>query len=106
MSTSRIFMPVRFVLLTVALSWSVWVGGWLLAGRPHALGAPGMVPAIYAGSFAPSLAALVLSAMRGRDALRAWAVRACPVRLRLAVLRSCVAAAAARHSRANLAAEL
>ena len=73
MSTSRVFMPVRFVLLTVALSWAIWIGVWLLAGRPHTLGAPGMVPAIYAGSFAPSLAALVLSAMRGRDALRAWA---------------------------------
>lgn len=73
MSSSRASAPLRFVLLTVALSWPVWIIGWLLAGRPHALSAPGMVPAIYAGSFAPGLAAAILSALHGRDALLAWA---------------------------------
>ena len=73
MSTPRASAPRRFVLLPVARSWPVWICGWLLAGRPHALGAPGMVPAIYAGSFAPGLAAAILSAVRGRDALLAWA---------------------------------
>lgn len=62
-----------FVLLTVALSWSVWIGTWLATGRPTTTTASaGMVAAIYAGSFAPGVAAAILSAMSPPGSLRTW----------------------------------
>lgn len=63
--------PVKFVLLTFGCSWSVLIGGWLLAGRPADFHAPGMVAAVYLSSFGPGLAAAILSAREGR--FRAWA---------------------------------
>lgn len=60
----------QFVALTYGLSWTIWIGGWLLAGRPADLRAPGMTAAVYLGSFGPGLAATILSARAGT--LRAW----------------------------------
>lgn len=61
-----------YILLTFASSWSIWVGGWLLAGRPEAIDDPHMVIAIYAGSFAPGIAAGLLSPREGRQTFRTW----------------------------------
>lgn len=57
--------PTAFVLLTVALSWPVWIATWLASGRPATTTASAaMVAAVYAGSFAPGVAAALLSASR------------------------------------------
>lgn len=64
---------IRFVALTVALSWPLWIGAWLLTGRPSTLTTPAMLVAVYAGSFAPGVAAAILSARSGRQVLKAWA---------------------------------
>ena len=73
MSQAPASTPSRFVLLTLCLSWPIWIGGWLIFGRPATIGAPGMIVAVYAGSFAPGLAAALLSARQGREAFRRWA---------------------------------
>ena len=61
-----------FIFLTYALSWSIWAGGWLLAGRPEAFGDARMMAAVYAGSFAPGIVAGLLSALEGRQTFRTW----------------------------------
>lgn len=62
-----------FVLLTVALSWSIWIVTWFAMGRPATTTASaGMVAAVYAGSFAPGVAAAILSAMSRPGALKTW----------------------------------
>jgi uncharacterized protein len=62
-----------FVLLTVALSWTIWTVTWFATGRPTALSAsPGMVASLYAGSFAPGIAAAVLSSISKPGTLKAW----------------------------------
>ena len=64
---------VEFVLLTMALSWSIWITAWLATGRPTATTtSAGMVIAIYAGSFAPGIAAAILSAMSPLASLKEW----------------------------------
>lgn len=63
--------PMAFVTLTFILSWAIWLGTWLMAGRPNSISAQPMMIAIYIGSFAPTLAAAVLSASEG--GLRTWA---------------------------------
>lgn len=63
---------IAFVGLTYALSWSIWAGGWLLAGRPEAVGDTRIAVAIYAGSFAPGIIAGVLAAREGRRTFLAW----------------------------------
>ena len=65
--------PVPFVALTFAISWTVWLGGWLMAGRPTTLANPGMLVAIYLGSFGPGIAAAILSRRQGREAVGQWA---------------------------------
>ena len=65
--------PVPFVALTFAISWTVWLGGWLMAGRPDTLANPGMSAAGYIGTFGPGIAAAVLSRREGRVAAGAWA---------------------------------
>ncbi|MDJ0276065.1 CPBP family intramembrane metalloprotease [Sphingomonas sp. 2R-10] len=62
-----------FVLLTVALSWSIWIATWLATGQPtefHGQGA--MTAAIYAGSFGPGVAAAILSAISRPGSLKEW----------------------------------
>lgn len=59
-----------FCLLTFALSWSLWLGGWWLSGRPDDLGA--MKPALFAGSFAPGIVAALLMLRQGRAAFADW----------------------------------
>lgn len=62
-----------FVLLTVALNWSIWIATWLAAGRPNTLHGPGaMMVAIYAGSFGPGMAAAILSAISRPGSLKEW----------------------------------
>jgi membrane protease YdiL (CAAX protease family) len=62
-----------FIVLTVALSWPLWIITWLLAGRPATISASTpMLVAVYAGSFGPGAAAAILYAITGRDALMAW----------------------------------
>ncbi|MEG3091277.1 type II CAAX endopeptidase family protein [Sphingomonas sp. PB1R3] len=62
-----------FVLLTVSLSWSIWIATWLAIGKPSALhGAGTMMAAIYAGSFGPGVAAAILSAMSRPGSLKEW----------------------------------
>lgn len=62
-----------FVLLTVTLSWSIWIATWLATGRPATTTASaGMVAAIYAGSFGPGVAAGLLSAMSRPGSLKEW----------------------------------
>ncbi len=62
-----------FVLLTVTLSWSVWIATWLATGRPATTTAStGMVAAIYAGSFGPGVAAAILSAISRPGSLKEW----------------------------------
>lgn len=61
-----------FIVLTYALSWSIWAGGWLLAGRPDGFGDARMMVAVYAGSFAPGIAAGLLSAREGRRTFLTW----------------------------------
>ena len=62
-----------FVLLTLALSWSIWIVAWLVTGRPATTTAStGMVGAVYAGSFAPGIAAALLSAMSPVGSLKEW----------------------------------
>ncbi len=62
-----------FVLLTVALSWSIWIGTWLATGRPNTFHGPGaMMAAIYAGSFGPGVAAAILSAISRPGSLKEW----------------------------------
>lgn len=62
-----------FVLLTVSLSWSIWIGTWLATGRPNTFHGPGaMMAAIYAGSFGPGVAAAILSAISRPGSLKEW----------------------------------
>lgn len=62
-----------FVVLTVALSWSIWIVTWFATGRPATTTASAsMVAAVYAGSFGPGVAAAILSAMAQPGALKAW----------------------------------
>ena len=62
-----------FVLLTVALSWSIWIVTWFATGRPATTTASaGMIAAVYAGSFAPGIAAAILSAMSQSGSLKTW----------------------------------
>ena len=62
-----------FVLLTVALSWPIWILTWLATGRPATTTASTeMVAAVYVGSFAPGIAAAILSAMSPPGSLKAW----------------------------------
>lgn len=62
-----------FVLLTVALSWSIWIATWLAAGRPaSSTGSAPMIAAVYAGSFAPGVVAAILSTRSRPAALREW----------------------------------
>ena len=63
---------IAFVVLTYTLSWSIWAGGWLLAGRPDGFSDARMVVAVYAGSFAPGIIAGVLAARKGRQTFLAW----------------------------------
>lgn len=64
---------VAFVLLTLALSWSIWIVAWLVTGRPATTTASaGMIGAVYAGSFAPGIAAALLSAMSPAGSLKEW----------------------------------
>ena len=65
--------PVPFVALTFAISWVIWLGGWLMAGRPATLANPGMSAAGYLGTFGPGIAAAVLSRRAGRVAAGEWA---------------------------------
>lgn len=71
-----------FVLLTVTLSWSIWIGTWLVTGRPGTFHGPGaMMAAIHAGSFGPGVAAAILSAisrpgsLKGVHPLPLWMAR-------------------------------
>lgn len=62
-----------FVLLTVSISWSIWIAAWLATGRPTTLDGPvAMMVAIYAGSFGPGVAAAILSATTHRGAFKEW----------------------------------
>lgn len=62
-----------FVLLTVMLSWSIWIATWFASGRPATSNASApMIAAVYAGSFAPGVVAAILSARSGRVALGGW----------------------------------
>ena len=62
-----------FVLLTVALSWSIWITAWLATGRPATTTASAeMIGAVYAGSFAPGIAAAILSAVSPPGSLKEW----------------------------------
>ena len=62
-----------FVLLTVALSWSIWIATWLATGRPSTTTASaGMVAAVYAGSFGPGVAAALLSSIARPASLKGW----------------------------------
>lgn len=62
-----------FVLLTVALSWTIWIVAWLATGRPATTTASAwMIAAVYAGSFAPGVAAATLSAMTSAATLKEW----------------------------------
>lgn len=64
---------IAFVLLTVTLSWSIWIVTWFATGRPDTTTASAaMVTAIYAGSFGPSLAAAILSAISRSGSLAEW----------------------------------
>lgn len=64
---------IAFVLLTVALSWPVWISAWLVTGRPATTTASsGMIAVIYAGSFAPGIAAAILSAVASPGSLKEW----------------------------------
>ena len=64
---------VTFVLLTFALSWSIWIATWFATGRPATTTASaGMVAAVYAGSFGPGIAAAILSALGPPGSLKAW----------------------------------
>ena len=65
--------PVPFVALTFAISWTIWLGGWLMAGRPGTLANPGMSAAGYLGTFGPGIAAAVLSRRESRLAAGQWA---------------------------------
>lgn len=65
--------PVQFVALTFAISWTIWLGGWLMAGRPGNLANPGMSAAGYLGTFGPGIAAAILSRRAGRLTAGAWA---------------------------------
>lgn len=64
--------PIAFVLLTFGVSWSMWIGAWLLSGRPTSINNTAMVAAIFAGSFAPGLVAAILSAREGPETFKAW----------------------------------
>lgn len=62
-----------FVLLTVSLSWPIWIAAWLATGRPTTFHGPGaMMAAIYAGSFGPGVAAAILSAISRPGSLKEW----------------------------------
>lgn len=62
-----------FVLLTMVSSWSIWIVAWFATGRPATTTAStGMVAAVYAGSFAPGVAAAILSAVSQPGALKKW----------------------------------
>ncbi len=73
-TTHPIMLPhaAAYVAIAYAISWTVWLLGWWLAGRPDNLHAMPML-AFYIGSFGPTLAAVVLKAREGRGALRTWA---------------------------------
>ena len=62
-----------FVMLTVGLSWSIWIATWVATGRPATTTASaGMIAAVYAGSLAPGFAAAFLSVVSKPAALKAW----------------------------------
>ena len=65
--------PVPFVALACAISWTIWLGGWAMAGRPATLANPGMSAAAYFGTFGPGIAAAVLSRRESRVAAGQWA---------------------------------
>ena len=69
---------VLYVVLTYAISWSLWLIGWQLAGRSASLDA--FMPWIMAGSFGPGMAAAVLLLCRGKG-FRTWLK--CFVRVRI-----------------------
>jgi uncharacterized protein len=73
-ATSPRSFPWSFILLTYGLSWTIWIAGWLAAGKPDdLLASSGMMAAAYLGSFGPGLAALVLTARSGgRTAVIDW----------------------------------
>ena len=61
-----------FVMLTVGLSWSIWIATWFATGRPATTTASaGMIAAVYAGSFAPGIAAAFLF-VQGGDKTSRW----------------------------------
>lgn len=63
--------PIAYVPLTFILSWTVWLGVWLVAGRPNAISAKPMMAAIYLGSFAPTIVAAALASWAG--GFKCWA---------------------------------
>ena len=64
---------VAFVLLTVALSWSIWIMTWFATGHPETIRTSvGMVVAVYAGSFVPGVVAAILSAMSQPGSMKEW----------------------------------
>lgn len=66
--------PWTFVGLTYAISWTVWIAGWLALGKPGQLTDGGAIFAvILAGSFGPGLAAAILTLRGGRDEFLTWA---------------------------------
>ncbi len=69
---------VLYVVLTYAISWSLWLIGWHLAGRSTSLDA--FMPWIMAGSFGPGIAAAILLLGQGKG-IRTWLK--CFVRLRI-----------------------
>ena len=52
-----------FLFLTFLLSWSVWVGGWLMLGKPTGL--EPMLGIVALGSAGPSAAAIVMTLLTG-----------------------------------------
>lgn len=64
---------VIFIVLTVLLSWPVWIAGWFATGCPESITASSpMLALVYFGSFAPGLSAAVLSGTSGRHELKIW----------------------------------
>lgn len=65
--------PVPFVVLAIAISWAIWLVGWLAAGRPDTLTTSGMAPIVFLGSFGPTIAAAILSRRASRVTAGLWA---------------------------------
>lgn len=61
-----------YIVFTYGLSWSIWLGGWFLAGQPDEIGHPRMMAAVYVGSFAPGVVAGFLFGLEGRGMFRTW----------------------------------